>query len=320
MEAVKILRLLWRVRLLVAVGFAFALLVGTLTVFEVSLQVPPSFESRQYEVGIASAEVLVDSPNSQVIDLGDRESSADVSSLSARAQLLGDLVATSPLKDRIARRARIAPDLLIAIRPSAVPSVEPTPLETGAATGTSDPSANILSVRVHESLPIIGADAQAPDPATAARISDAAVAELRLYLENAAAADSVPDARKLVVEALGPARSSVVTRGPRRMFAVLGALVIFVIWCAGILVATALARGWRHEASAQVENESNATGPQAPAAVTRAEINSLPDPVGLPQFGRPELPERRVRVATREGDAFSEHPERPEQPRQGAVA
>lgn len=307
MQIVSILRQLWRHRLLVAVGLALALLVGTLMAYRVSFGLPPAFETRQYKVGIASAEVLVDSPNSQVIDLGGSETRADVASLSSRARLLGDLVATSPLKDQIARRAGIAPDLLIAIRPSVAPFVEPTPLETGAAVSTSDPSANILSVRVHESLPIIGADAQAPDPALAARISDATVTELGLYLGKAATAESVPDARKLVLEALGPARSSVATRGPKRSFALFGGLVVLVVWCAGILLATALARSWK-QLPEQAGDDLDATGPAPPAELTSVPARAVPP---LPE--PPELTGRRMRVGVREGEVLPD----PERPRRG---
>jgi hypothetical protein len=319
MGAVTILRQLWQRRLVVSLGFVFALLVSTLMAYTVTPGIPPKFASRQYKVGIASAELLVDSPNSQVIDLGGKGPHVDVTSLSARAQLLGDLMATSPLKDRIARRAGIAPSLLIAIRPSATPSVEPSPLETGATVRTGDPRANILSVRVQEALPIIGADAQAPDPEVAARISNAAVQELQLYLKDAASADRVPDARKLVVEALGPARSLLVTRGSRGMFSVVVAVLLFGLWNVGVLLTAAFARSWKQVS----EFDDEAPRPSAaPFAAVRpaAPVASTPAPhidvLRLPEGPRSESPQQRSCVVNRTVSELSERP----QPGRGMIA
>lgn len=309
MDAVRILRQLWRFRVLVAVGLALALTVGISLTYRVGLGVPPTFESRQYPVGIASAEVLVDSPNSQVIDLGNSETKADVTSLNARARLLADLVATSPLKDRIARRAGIAPDQLIAIRPSVGPVSDPTPLETGATVSTGDPRAQILSVRVHESLPIIGADTQAPDPATAARISDAAVAELDLYLKNAASAGAVPEARKLLVEPLGPARSSLVTRGPRRTTAVITAVLLFLVWCGGILISSTLARNWRQASEQALSGpEPDATDPTpVPSLALATEPTAA---TTASEEGEPEERSSRARKSAGRSDRQAERPAR----------
>ena len=61
MGAVTILRQLWRTRLLVAVGLALALVLGIVVSYHVPPGFPPTFKSRQFAVGIASAAVLVDS-------------------------------------------------------------------------------------------------------------------------------------------------------------------------------------------------------------------------------------------------------------------
>jgi hypothetical protein len=246
MTVVAVLRELWSRRLLVVVGLAVAVSIGILVAFKVGLGLPPTFAARQYEVGIASAGVLVDSPSSQVIDLGGGQSKADIVSLSARARLLANLMATSPLKDRIARRAGVAPDAMIASAPTEGLAQKPSPLTTGASrVSASDPDARVLTVYVNEALPIITADAQAPSPAAAAAIAGAAVTELNLYLTSTAAADKVPDARRLVVKPLGPARSATVRRGPRKLFAIIAFIVVFGLWCAAIMLASGLARSWR---------------------------------------------------------------------------
>jgi hypothetical protein len=320
MTAVSVLRELWSRRLLVAVGLALALIVATLMAFSVRLGVPPDFESRQYNVGIASAAVLIDSPSSQVADLGgggETGPQADVSTLSARARLLANLMSTSPLKDRIATRAGIHPNTLIARAPVGEGiTPEPTPLSTGATISEDDPRANILTITVNETLPILAADSQAASAAQAARISSAAVAELPLYLRSVASTDRVPNAQQLVVKPLGTARYTTVQRGPRRLFAAAAAIVLFGLWCVGILFVTGFARAWRQASDSESgvdpagpKLERDAPSPpdmpiiQPPATRARG---AGPDVPALPE--RPELPWR------------PERPERPERNRGNKVA
>jgi hypothetical protein len=308
MTAVSVLRELWNRRLLVAVGLALALAVATLMAFSVS-GMPPDFKSRQYNVGIASAAVLIDSPSSQVADLGgggEAGPQADVGSLSARARLLANLMATSPLKDQIAQRAGIAPSTLIARAPAGA-GVAPdpvTPLSTGSTISPSDPRANILTITVNETLPILSADSQAPDESTAAKISAAAVAELPRYLKSVASTDRVPDAQQLVVKPLGPARYATVQHGPRRLFAIAAAIVLFCLWCAGILVISGFARAWR-----QASAEESHGGPLP----TPAARGTAPEFLTIPPGSRPE----RVRP---DPSGLSERPERPERSSHNKVA
>jgi hypothetical protein len=272
MEAVKVLRQLWRHRPLVAIGLALAMVVGTLMAYKVTPGVPPKLESRQYDVGIASAEVLVDSPSSQVADLGGGTVRTDVVALTARARLLANLMAASPLKDEIARRAGVDPRTFAASAPSIEPSQKPATLQV-SPTG---PGANVLTVYFNETLPIITADAQAADEATAARISSAAVAELSEYLKSIAALDKVPDARKLVVDPLGRARFATVQRGARKLYAILAFVLVLTLWCGAIVFTAKLARGWRQAVAD--EEEGKPSGPP-PASAPSPDVRSrLPPP------------------------------------------
>lgn len=286
MDAVAVLRQLWRHRLFVAVGMALALLIALVISYKVTLGIPPTFESRQYQVGIASAEVLVDSPSSQVADLGGGKVRTDVTALTSRARLLANLMAASPLKDQIARRAGVDPRTFVASAPSIEPSQKPTTL---ASTPTSQRT-NVLTVYFNETLPIITADAQAPTEAVAARISSAAVAELGDYLKSVAALDKVPDARQLVVDPLGDARFGTVQRGPRKLIAIVAFLFILALWCSAIILVAKLVRGWRQAAESELQD-----GQPTPSAALAPRSPELPE---LPEFPeRPERPARRNRVA-----------------------
>lgn len=311
MDAVAVLRQLWHHRLFVAVGTALALIVAILISYKVSIGLPPSFESRQYQVGIASAEVLVDSPSSQVADLGGGKIRTDVTALTGRARLLANLMAARPVKDQIARRAGVDPRTFVATAPSIEPSQKPTTLEAAPAGQRT----NVLTVYFNETLPIITADAQGPTAAIAARISTAAVAELGEYLKSVAALDKVPDARQLVVDPLGPARFGTVQRGPGKPMAAIAFVLIFALWCGGIILVSKLASGWRQAAQKERQDDAPEDGPavtgpwfpEPPRTRTRTRARTGAQPAAEP----PTRAERGSPGRVRELPELPELPERP---------
>jgi hypothetical protein len=276
MGAVTILRQLWRTRLLVAVGLALALFLGIVVSYHVTPGFPPTFKSRQYQLGIASAAVLVDSRSSQVVDVGGGPTRPNVDQLSIRARLLANLMATSPLKDEIAARAGVQPGWLIGHPPTeGGPMSARVPEGPSAMISEDDPRASILRLYVNETLPIITADTRAPDAATAARIASSSIVELKRYLNAATAANRLPDDRTLVLSRLGPAKSGVETQGHGPLLGLLLFVFVSGLWCAGIIAVCGLARAWR-----QAAEES------AAEATSRAAI--APPPPARPQGHAPE--------------------------------
>jgi hypothetical protein len=257
---ITILRELWRRRFVVGIGIAYALLVVVLMMYRVGFGIPPKIESRQYTAGIAATDVLVDSPNSQIVDVGggstDVEGATiDLGGLSTRARLLANLMSSSPLKDRIAEAAGIKADHLIVIAPT---GDDLTPQPAGASSTSvkvkiGDRDANVLGLFVDETLPILTMRVQAPAPETAEKLAAGAVKELREYLKSVASADKVPDARQLVIEPLGPATSAPVVKGPRRLFAILAGLFVIALWCLATVMIPRFARTWRDQARAEAE-------------------------------------------------------------------
>jgi hypothetical protein len=241
MELVTILRELWRVRVLVIVVGLIALLAGLAVAFRL-----PSLESRKYEVGVATASVLVDTPNSQVVEVAPKGSDT----LGVRANLIANLMAEGVVKTAIAQRAGIAPEKLEGVAESAGgPAV---------AAGPTKADAHVLTTRVVSTfdgarLPIIEIEAQAPDAARAAKLADAAVTGLRDYLDSKAASEEVPDADRLRVSGLGSPQARDVVRGPKNIFAVAAVLFVFALGCGAILGTLALIRGWRIAAAMEDE-------------------------------------------------------------------
>lgn len=222
------LRHLWRHRLLVGAGLIVALVMGVSVSYHVGFGFPPTLTSKQQGVGFASSKVLVDSPSSQTVDLGGGSVTADVAAMTSRARLLANIMATSPLKDEIARRAGIDPRSFSAISPSLG---EDTPRPSA---GAANPKAYVMSVYFNEALPIVTADVQAADRATASRIAAAAADTIVDYVHKLAALDDVALSHRLVIRRMGPPLAETRRTSERHLFAAFVFLITFSLWCSMI--------------------------------------------------------------------------------------
>jgi hypothetical protein len=248
-DFVIILRELWERRRLVVVAAVVAIAVGGITAF--SFGIPP--KSRQYEVGIGSARALVDTPSSQVVDLGERED-ANAGVLPARATLLATLLTTTPLREKIAARAGVPVERVLANAETPTDGGPATArLAADASLSPDDPRANIITLQTDVSLPLITVNTQAPDARTAAALADGTLSVLQDYLSSVVNDEDVPASRRLVVKPLGVARAATEQRGPSRLLALGITLVIFGLGCVAIVVGSALARDWRSAAALERE-------------------------------------------------------------------
>lgn len=268
METARILRELWRYRVLVAVFALLAVLGGFTVAYRIVAygpSEPAKLESRKYEIGVATARILVDTPNSQIVEVSPK----GAETLNVRASLLASLMVEGGVKAAIARRARLRPGQFLAIAESASEPASPE-----AHRAASNPQATVLTTRVPvtagDQLPIIQIEAQAPDASRAARLADAAVSGLRDYLDSQAALEKVPDARRLRVTGLGAAQADTAVRGPRLILTVVAAIFLFAAGCALILAIAALVRGWQQAAASDAAlvapvvdvGRPNASGPK----------------------------------------------------------
>ena len=238
MDTVTILRQLWRFRRLVAIMAVIAAIIGIAVSYKL-----PSFESRKYEVGVATARILVDTPASQVVDVSPKGSD----SLGVRATLLSNLMVDGVVKSVIARHAGIAEGKLFGAAESAD---GPSP---GA--GKPNPRGYALTTKVlitpkGDSLPIIQVSTQAPDAQAAERLADASIDGLREYLDSKAVAEQVPDGQRLRVTGLGTPQGQDQVRGPRLIFSIAAFIFIFGLGCAAILMFSWLIGALRGEPGA----------------------------------------------------------------------
>jgi len=272
-SVIPILRDLWQRRRLVALFGVVALLIGVSMAYRPGL--PP--KSRSYHVGEAHLQILVDTPDSQVVDLG----SDNPAAIGSRAGLIATLMVGGDVKQAIAGAARLKPQQLIAISSS---SVGPT---TTTAAQLKNPRAfvlktSVVSTDVGSQLPIIQIDTQAPDPQRAADLANAAAAGLKSYLDARASSEAVPESKRLQVRSVGVAQAHDAVKGSGKFMAAVITIFVFSLLCGFMLLLLALARGWRAVEQREVGPDDLAAHRQQrphPAPV----VSITPDPIGVPR-------------------------------------
>ena len=207
MESVTILRELWRLRVAVIIVGVLALLVGYGIAYGFS--VPP--KPRSYTVGVASARILVDTPNSQVVEVAPKGSET----LGARANVLANLMIDGTIKDEIAKRAGLRPDELVTGSLATGGAAEDHKLTASSYALTTGVVLNTDQAE----LPIIRVETQAPDTQKAIGLADAAVKGLDDYLNVRADDERIESTRRLQVSGLGPAQGHDAARGTGRIMA-----------------------------------------------------------------------------------------------------
>jgi hypothetical protein len=281
MDFNSIIRVLWLRRLSVGVGLAVAVFVGLLVSYKVQFTLPPKIESRRYSIGLASRNILIDTASSQVADL--KPNGAE--QLNGRASLFANLIATPPIQAIIAKRTGIRVDQLVTTAPSMVAPLVPRPLSANSPRASSAADEYRLTIDTQEDLPIIVINAEAPDGASAARLADGTFYALREYLADAQTQQRIPRDRRPVISPLGRAASAEVIRGPRRLYALLAALMVLGLACAAIVGASRIACGWRD--AAEYERRRGRGGPSV-SVVADTGTGTASDAEAPPAFDDPD--------------------------------
>lgn len=219
MELVVILRILWRRRAVVALGCVVAVAVG----LTVGRAAP--------DTAIASGGLMLDTPVSQL----SHASPVGADSLTARAILLGNLLATRPMEAKIASAAGLPRDNVAVIAGSSRMPTIPTALARHATDAVAArPEKHVVVVQVEEPLPLVSIEALAPDRRSAVALAGAATR----VAQEAAASDS----RRIVVESVGPAEVRVVSGSSGRTKALAASIVMIALWCGGVVFASVAMR------------------------------------------------------------------------------
>ena len=227
------------------ISLVVALACAVWSVYEVSL-LPPDAKPRHIEVAAASTHVLVDAERSFILD--HRAGLPDFTSLSWRAELYGNLMATKVVRELIGERIGIPADDITAI----------PRLTGGLPDGLRDPDSEHgaellrtavnpyrLDIQADPVRPVLSIYAQAPTQAAAVELADAAVAALRDHLRTRGTSpEASRQGRIATLEQLGPARGAVINASTRPQIILLTFLVAFAGCFAVLAVASAVRRGW----------------------------------------------------------------------------
>jgi hypothetical protein len=243
-----------------------------------------SVRGRELEVAGATTRVMVDLPTPAVSD--QRTTVSDLGGLTVRAELLGSLMTSRPVVERIAQRADIPADQVAAVQ-VVTAEVDRVFSEDGSEARASKlldaKKPYRLEVQAKLHTPILDLYAQAPSTAEAERVGDAAVPGLRDYLRALAVRQGFRPDAGVRLRQLGPARGGMISARGAPKIAALTFVVAFAVSCCLLLLLLRLRRG-RLVAELDARDEPQ---PHVPSPRRRG-VAVLTPAVAVP--GQPSLP------------------------------
>jgi hypothetical protein len=242
MELDEVRSILRRMRAAVVVVVVLAIVAGIFTAYRVS---PSGLESRAFQTGEGSAQVLVDSPQSAIGDLRQ-----DTTPLAARAGVLAQFMASTDVRGVIARKLGIRPEQLVTVGPfpGSTGGTVPPPSAARGSQVLGEKAAYRLDFSTQADLPLVTVVSRAPTPALAARLADAAVSGLSEYVADLASRQDVKPERRVVIRGLGPAQAQPVTSGPGKATSALAALAVLILGLLALVLVGRRRRGREPEA------------------------------------------------------------------------
>jgi hypothetical protein len=226
--------------------------VGKLSLF------PPGVKPRVVQMASASTRAIVDSPTSAVLDLA--IPTTNLQGMTNRGVLVGNMIASEPVRGYVARRAHLRPELLQVASP--VTPDFPRPLATSGKRSTKDivksPNEYRLSIQANPTVPILDVYAEAPTVAAARSLANSAVEGMGDYLRDLADAQQIPPGQRVHLEQLGRADGGIINPDVSVKLAVLSFVLVFAASSATVLALARVRRGWRIESLAQRDARSTA--------------------------------------------------------------
>jgi hypothetical protein len=239
------LRELMRLRVSLIISFVVALVVALSVAYKLTL-VPPRLTDRSLEMGTASTRVVVDTSKSIVLDI--RYGSGDFAALTSRAVLLGNMMASAPVRQYIAKRAGVPAGDIRASTPL-TPDFPRARAAAGEEKHTSDLLRSTdeyrLNIQADPTVPIIDVYAQAPSAKAAEELANGAVDGLGDYLDDVGGQQGVGATEKARLVQLGRAHGTVINPGVRAQVLLLTFGFVFAICCAAAVFIARVRLGWR---------------------------------------------------------------------------
>jgi hypothetical protein len=172
---------------------------------------------------------------------------AALAPMTVRADLLGNIMASIPVRAYIARLLGVDASQIQATSPitAAVPRAVTEPLSAPRATDLLASTDHYkLDIQADPTVPIISVSSEAPSATAAVRLANAAVDGLRQYLTVLGSRQRVPPNVQVQLEQLGTAHGGVVNKGMAQQMAFLVFLTVFGICCCAVVFVSRMRRGW----------------------------------------------------------------------------
>jgi hypothetical protein len=250
------LRELWRHKLGMALSALIAAVAMVQVVWGLSLA-PPGIGSNSIDLASASTHVIVGTPRSSAVD--PRVDAYTLESLSNRALILGNVMASLPVRQYIAHRVGV-PVEKIRVEPPLTPEQPRAMADSDHAAHISDifksPDEYRLSVQADPMAPVLDIYAVAPSATGATKLATASVNGLRDYLGSVAAKERTPRLDQVRLEVLGSSEAGLIDGGSGFQFAILTFVIVFTIGCFACLVISRIRRGWSVAANAGTDARS----------------------------------------------------------------
>jgi hypothetical protein len=247
MQLGRHLRELWQFRVGLVASLALALFAALWSVGRIGL-LPPSFKPRALEMAAASTRVLVDTRQSSVLDLS--VNTYDFRSITNRSLLVGNIMASAPVRGYIARRAHV-PARVLQVTSPVTPDF-PRPLASDGEKHNTDilksPDEYRLSIQSNPTVPVVDVYAQAPTAEAAQQLANGAVDGMKDYLRDLGNTQAIPEDKQVHLEQLGRAKGGVIDPGVSKKVALLSFLLVFAASSAAVMFLTRVRRGWILEA------------------------------------------------------------------------
>jgi hypothetical protein len=242
MELARTFKILWKRRVLVALGAAVAAILAFLSIYTVSL-FPPSATSRTNVFATASTQILIDTPNSAFADISD-----ELLPLETRASVFARFLASPVAVGMIAEEAGVPANSIEAQGPYDLnlPVIQQEPTAEKRSTqiiGEGD----LYRLRFDNNpvLPIVAVFSQAPTKEEAINLANAVPKALNRYVTELQEQQHTPASKRVVVRKLGEATGGVVNEGANIQIAGLVFFVVFGFVILLLVPGQTVARGWR---------------------------------------------------------------------------
>jgi len=220
-EIIKTLRARW-----IATGIVVALAVAAALAVRLSSHTVPT--------GVATTQILVDSPSSELANLNQ-----DPTPLISRASVFAQVMTSNTVLQYIAKAAGVGGDQLTASGPysgSGEVLNTITPSEARSSQVVAEKAPYRLTFVAQQNEPVITATVQGPTELDAARVANSVYAGTKAYVAAAQQEGHTPTEHRVTLRQLGPAEAGTVNSSSRttmEIAALLGVLTLGVLLIVG---------------------------------------------------------------------------------------